>query len=96
LEAIQDELQSHQENNTWEAAILPPNRKAINVKWIFKIKRNADEEIVRYKARLVVKGCTQKKGLEYEETYAPVIRYNSDICLDLLQGTIWTLIILMW
>jgi len=77
LEAIQDELRSHQENNTWETAVLPPNRKAINAKWIFKTKRNANGEIVRYKARLVVKGCTQKKGLEYEETYAPVIRYNS-------------------
>lgn len=58
-------------------AVLPPNRKAISAKWIFKSKRDANDNIIRHKVRLVVKGCVQKKVLKYEETYAPdLIRYN--------------------
>lgn len=76
-QAMQSEYNSLLDNNTWELVDLPSDKKAINCKWVFKTKRGADGEIVKHKARLVIKGCAQKRGLDYEDTFSPVVRYNS-------------------
>lgn len=72
--AISEELQSLEENGTWELVSLPKGKKPIKSKWVFTVKEDGDGNVVRYKARLVVKGCSQEKGINYEETYAPVAR----------------------
>ncbi|MCO5578123.1 hypothetical protein L7F22_031961 [Adiantum nelumboides] len=59
------------ENDTWTLCDLPPGKKAIGTKWVYKLKRKPDGEIDRYKARLVAKGYAQQKGIDYEETFAP-------------------------
>lgn len=71
------EIRSLEENETWELTELPPGRKAIRSKWIFKTKRDADGQIERYKARFVVKGCSQRPGIDYTEVYSPVVRYST-------------------
>lgn len=76
-QAMQSEINSLAENDTWEIVNLPPNRRPINCKWVFKVKRDAKGNIMKHKARLVVKGCSQREGIDYSETYAPVVRYNS-------------------
>ena len=59
---------------------LPAGVKPIGLKWVFKIKRNADGSISKYKARLVAKGYVQKHGVDYDEVSAPVARIET-ICL---------------
>lgn len=75
--AMKEEIDSLVENQTWILTELPPGRKAIDSKWVFKVKRDARGEVSRYKARLVIRGFSQVEGIDYQETYAPVVRYST-------------------
>lgn len=77
LSAMQDELSSIHKNDTWELVPLPPGRKAISTKWIFRVKTNADGSTSKLKARLVAKGFQQQAGTDYTETFAPVVKWNT-------------------
>ena len=59
IKAMQDEIKSIEQNQTWRLVILPPGRKAIGVKWVLTVKRDAKGAIIKYKARLVAKGYSQ-------------------------------------
>lgn len=72
VEAMWTEIRTLQRMGTYELVALPPGRKAIGTRWVFRIKRNPDGSISKYKARLVAKGYAQKKGVDFESTYAPV------------------------
>lgn len=74
--AIKEELDSLVRRKTWENTILPEGKRCIGCKWVFKTKIDADGKISRYKARLVAQGFTQEKGIDYDETYSPVINFS--------------------
>jgi hypothetical protein len=76
-EAMVEELASIEENGTWEMTSLPPGHRAIGLKWVYKLKRDANGEVVKHKARLVAKEYVQRQGVDFEEVFAPVARMET-------------------
>lgn len=76
-DACEEEIASVIKNETWDLVDLPEGAKAIGLKWIFKIKRNSDGSINKYKSRLVVKVYIQRHGIYFEEVFAPVARIET-------------------
>ncbi|GJY46167.1 ribonuclease H-like domain-containing protein [Tanacetum coccineum] len=68
------EMDALYRNDTWEIIDLPKDRKSIGGKWGFKVKYRSNGETERYKARYVVKGYNQKKGIDFDETFSPVVK----------------------
>lgn len=82
-EAMNVEMKALTKNKTWDKVDLPPGKKAIGCKWVFKIKRSSVDGSTRYKARVVAKGYLQRENIDYQETYSPTVRMNT---LRLLLG----------
>ncbi|KAG8502733.1 hypothetical protein CXB51_000654 [Gossypium anomalum] len=76
-QAMANEISMIEKNQTWQLVERPVNRKVIGVKWVFRAKHNADGNLNKLKARLVVKGFSQKYGIEYFQTFAPVARLDT-------------------
>ncbi|KAK0592711.1 hypothetical protein LWI29_024077 [Acer saccharum] len=74
--AMKDEMKSLISNQTWELAKLPEGKKALQNKWVFRIKEEHDGS-KRYKARLVVKGFQQIEGIDYSEIFSPVVKLTT-------------------
>jgi len=76
-EAMNSEIKSLADNNTWTLTELPKDCKPIGCKWIYKKKFKSDGSVERFKARLVAQGFSQQEGIDYNETYAPVVKYKT-------------------
>jgi hypothetical protein len=79
--AMEEEYESIMKNNTWELTELPKHKNPIGCRWIYKLKFKPDGSIDKYKARLVEKGYSQTKSIDYAETFAPVNKLNIIILL---------------
>jgi hypothetical protein len=76
-EAMHQEILSIEKNNTWKLMDLPPGHRPIGLKWVFKVKKDANGVVTKHKARLVAKGYVQKFGIDFEEVFAPVARMET-------------------
>ena len=81
-----EELEAHSRNGTWKVAQLPPGRKVVGSKWIFKVKKNIDGSVEHFKARLVAKGHSQHPGFDFTETFAPTVHYSAVRTILALAG----------
>ncbi|KAH9734072.1 Integrase catalytic domain-containing protein [Citrus sinensis] len=77
MTAMQEEIEALHKNKTWELVPLPRERKAIGNKWVYKIKRDGNDQVERYRARLVVKRYAQKEGIDFNEIFSPVVRLTT-------------------
>lgn len=76
-QAIQDHLQSLASNHTWSIIDKPKDVNLVSTKWVFKIKTLPNGQIDKYKARLCARGFSQQYGIDYFETFSPVVRMES-------------------
>ena len=71
---MEQEFHALLRNKTWTLVPPPPRVNVIDSKWVFKVKKHSDGSIERYKARLVARGFRQRHGLDYEDTFSPVVK----------------------
>ncbi|GJX52528.1 putative RNA-directed DNA polymerase [Tanacetum coccineum] len=77
FESMEDEMNSLHENNTFKLVKLPKDKRALKNKWVYKLKTEEHTSRPRYKARLVVKGFSQKRGIDFDEIFSPVVKMGS-------------------
>ncbi|GJU85793.1 putative RNA-directed DNA polymerase [Tanacetum coccineum] len=91
-QAMSEEYRALMKNGTW--TLVPPvsNANVVDCKWVYKLKRDQHGAITRYKARLVAKGCNQQAGIDYHETFSPVVKPTTiRVVLSLAVSHGWSL-----
>jgi transposase InsO family protein len=73
-DAMHEEFQALQKQGTWSLVPKPPFKNIVGCKWVYKLKYNSDGTIARHKARLVAKGFHQQYGIDFDETFSPVVK----------------------
>lgn len=81
IKAMDEEMKAINENRTWTLTELPKDKRAIGCKWIFKRKKNKITGLMKYKARLVAQGFSQRYGIDYDEVFAPMVRATTLLLL---------------
>jgi hypothetical protein len=77
-EAMVEELEALRKNKTWELTHLPVGKKVVSCKWIYTVQQNPEGKVERYKEMLVARGYSQTYGIDYDETFAPVAKMNTE------------------
>ena len=92
MDVMVKEYQSIVKNDVWDVVPRPRDKSIMSSVWIFKTKHSEYDNIEKYKAKFISRGFSQKEGIDYEETSAPVARYTSiKIVLALAANMKWKL-----
>ena len=93
IEAMKKEVSQLMKQNTWKRVPrndVPPGRIILKSIWVFKLKRLPDGTALKYKARFCVRGDLQTEGVDYFETYAPVVQWSTiRLLLTLILSNGW-------
>ncbi|MFS7910246.1 putative RNA-directed DNA polymerase [Helianthus anomalus] len=81
INVMNEEISALHKNNTWTIVDLPKGKRSIGCKWVYKVKYRSTGEIERYKARLVAKGFNQREGIDFDETFSPVVKMVTIRCV---------------
>ena len=73
---MEEDMNSLHENHTYDLVELPKGRKTLKNKWVYKLRTEEGSSRPRYKTQIVVKGCNQKKGVDFDEIFPPVVKYS--------------------
>jgi hypothetical protein len=76
-EAVEKELGSLDKARTWDVVDRVAGKKEVGSRWVFKVKRLADSSVDKFNVRFVAQGFSQRPGFDFDETYAPVVRFDS-------------------
>ncbi|KAI9153880.1 hypothetical protein LWI28_017915 [Acer negundo] len=74
---MDEEIKALEKHKTWELVDLPDNKEVVGLKWVYKTKYRSDGSIQKYKARLVAMEYMQRECIDFEETFAPVARFDT-------------------
>uniref|UniRef100_A0A8R7RGG2 Reverse transcriptase Ty1/copia-type domain-containing protein n=1 Tax=Triticum urartu TaxID=4572 RepID=A0A8R7RGG2_TRIUA len=90
LEAMRSEFDAFKQNDTWELVPRPPSCNVVSGKWLFRHKFHADGSLARYKARWVCGGFSQQPGINYDETFSPVVKPSTiRAILSIATSSLW-------
>lgn len=76
-QAIENEIIALKANGTWVEEVPPQGTNIVTSKWVFKVKYHSDGSVDKFKARLVARGFSQKYGVDYEDTFAPTVKFDT-------------------
>ena len=71
------ELKALQSKKAWVVVKIPPGANIVGSKWVYKVKRDGKNQVIKYKARVVAQGFSQRPGIDYDESFAPVVSIDS-------------------
>ena len=74
---MDEEIKMIKKNRTWKLMDTPDDKDVIGHKWVYKMKYNEDDSIQKYKAQFIAKGYSQQSGIDFNKTFAPVIRMET-------------------
>ena len=76
VDAMQDEMKPLHENHSYELVKLPKRKRALKNRWVYRVKQEEHASQPCYKAKLVVKGFIQNKGIDFDEIFSPVVKMS--------------------
>ncbi|KAM1170204.1 hypothetical protein ACFX2G_021110 [Malus domestica] len=89
---MQEEYDSLRSQGTWVLVPPPSDRSIVGIKWVYKVKKNPNGSISMYRARLVAQGFSLEQGIDYLDTFSPIVRHTTvRIVLALAASNHWKL-----
>ncbi|KAI5327629.1 hypothetical protein L3X38_027025 [Prunus dulcis] len=92
IQAMRDEIAALHTQGTWDLVSMPVDKNIVGSRWVYRVKKNSDGSVARYKARLVAQGFSQAPCLDFSETFSPVVRHTTvRLVLSIAAMNRWSL-----